>query len=151
MEFNYDGKKLLKELEGFRAIPYYCPADVLTVGWGHTGKDIVKNMHYTKEECEILFNKDTKRFCEDIKKLLTCELNNNQFSALVCFVYNVGTSAFRKSALLRRLNNKEIPNIVARSEFPRWRWKTIHGKKEEDQGLKNRRISELALFTRPME
>lgn len=151
MKFNAEGKKLLKKLEGFKAIPYKDSAGIFTVGWGHTGKDVIPNRLYTLEECEILFNRDVRISSNGIKKTIKCDLNDNQFSALVSFCYNIGISNFINSSLLRRLNNNEEPNIVARNEFPKWKFVTKLGKKIELDGLIKRRMSELELFTRPIE
>jgi len=155
-KINFAGKELIKRFESLQLIPYLCPAGILTVGWGHTGKDIVKGRKYTKKECDTLLQKDLVFFENGIDTLLQCDLNENQFSALVCFSYNLGLGALKKSSLLRRLNNKESPNIVARAEMIKFCKITKTRKDgtkymEELKGLKNRRLAEIALFTQVID
>ena len=61
-------------------------------------------------------------------------------AALVCFVYNIGMGAFKKSTMLKLLNEGKIGE--AAGQFPRWN--KDNGK--EVQGLTNRRLDEQKLF-----
>lgn len=147
MKINLAGIELIKSFEGCKLIPYRCPAGVWTVGWGHTGDDVFLNgieKKYSQKEVDDLFLKDILFFENGVTKLLTCNLNSNQFSALVSFAYNLGVNALDESTLLKHLNANMIPNIVARKEFPRW----IFIKGKENKGLRRRRMAELALFTK---
>jgi len=71
-------------------------------------------------------------------------LTQNQFDALVSFVYNLGVEAFRTSTLLRKLNNADYRGAAA--EFKRWKNATVNGKLTELAGLVRRRKSEEQLF-----
>ncbi len=156
MKINNEGKEIIKKHEGVKYLPYLCPAGVLTVGWGHTGSDIVKSKAYTYKECEYLLDKDLAVFEKSVNSLIKIPLNNNQFSALVCFVFNLGTSCLNNSTLLKRLNKGDPPNIVARDELKKFiniTYTDKNGKsqKKELDGLKRRRASEIALFTKPVQ
>lgn len=48
--------------EDERLTPYKCPAGVLTIGVGHTGKDVKQGMVITKEQSRELLKEDLKRF-----------------------------------------------------------------------------------------
>lgn len=155
-KINHEGRELIKRFESLRLIPYICPAGIVTVGWGHTGKDIVKGKKYTKDECEEILSKDLSYFERGVNMLLKCSLNDNQFSALVSFCFNLGVSGLKNSTLLRRLNDNENPNIVSRAEMIKYKYVTLTDKngkkyKKELKGLLSRRLAEIALFTKVMD
>ena len=54
------GINLIKKWESCRLTAYVCPAGVLTIGYGHTGKDVKKGMTITKKKAEELLLKDIK-------------------------------------------------------------------------------------------
>jgi lysozyme len=163
-KINKDGDVLIKRFESLELKPYTCQAGILTVGWGHTGKDIIRNKIYTKDECQKLFDKDISVFENAVSRLVKCKLNDNQFSALVSFCYNVGIGALERSILLERLNKNENPNIVIRKKFMEYTSYTVRDKKgnpildengkkikKQSLGLLNRRMAEIALFTNPIK
>ena len=136
--------------------PKLCPAGVWTEGYGRAmrgkdGKFLTKanttqeqaeklaTIH-TKEEAEKILLKDTQEFSEKIRKYFKVEIENNMFSALVSFAYNVGAVALQKSTLLKKLNNKDF--LGASEEFKKWN--KAGGKVM--LGLTRRRESEKQLF-----
>lgn len=139
------GKNLIKEFEGFRATAYLCPAGVWTVGYGTTkikGKSIKKDTKITTEEAEILLEEDLKTFEDGVNFCVSVELTQNQFDALVSFVYNLGIGSLKKSTLLKKLNAGLIND--AADEF--LKWDKADGKKLP--GLTRRRKAERELFLR---
>jgi lysozyme len=109
MKLNKKGIEMMHKYEGLRLIAYLCPAKVWTIGYGNTfyedGSRVKQGDKITKERAEqLFFNITNKNFAEPLLKLLKVELNENQFSALVCFAYNVGTGALAKSTLLKKVN-----------------------------------------------
>ncbi|HDU1185830.1 TPA: lysozyme, partial [Listeria monocytogenes] len=84
--------------------------------------------------------KDVARFEEGVNKLVTVELNENQFSALVSFSYNLGLGNLKSSDLLELTNKKEFDK--AAKEFDRW----VYAKGRMLPGLVKRRDAEQALF-----
>lgn len=92
---NESGLKLIKEFEGLYLKAYRCPAGVLTIGYGHTGKDVKSGMTITKERAEELLKKDIARFEKAVKRL-KYDFNENQFSALVSFAFNCGEGNLKK-------------------------------------------------------
>jgi len=67
-------------------------------------------------------------------------LTQNQFDALVSFVFNVGSSAFRYSTLKKLINTKQYIKVA--NEFPKWNKMNIGGVKKKSLGLINRRKAE---------
>ena len=141
-----EGKSLMHQYEGLRLEAYLCPAKVWTIGYGNTfyedGTKVKKGDVITKERAEELFdNIVNKNFEKPLKKVLVKALNPNQYSALICFSYNVGMGNLRKSTLLKMVNiNPHNPFI--REEF--LRWNKASGKVL--LGLTRRRIAEANLY-----
>ena len=102
-------------------------------------------MRITEAEGQAILKKDLARFEKIVEDNIKIKLNQNQFDALVSFVFNIGGDAFKKSTLLKRLNSKEDPNNVAKEELPRWN----KGDGRVLEGLKRRRNAEVDLFIAP--
>ncbi|EML8442048.1 lysozyme, partial [Salmonella enterica subsp. enterica serovar Chester] len=91
-------------LEDRRHEPYRDVAGVLTVCDGHTGKDIIPGKLYTNAECDALLNKDLALVAARVDPLIKVSIPNSERAALYSFAYNVGTGAFARSTLLKKLN-----------------------------------------------
>jgi len=137
---NNDGLNLIKEFEGFSAKPYLCPAGVPTIGYGHT-KGVTMNHPEIKKSVAEDMLRDDLRFAENgVEMMVRVPVGDNQFSALVSLVFNIGHGAFRSSTLLRLLNAAKYD--AAAEQF--LRWNKAGGK--EIAGLTRRRAAEKALF-----
>ncbi len=137
------GKNLIKEFEGFRSTAYVCPAGVVTIGYGTTqilGKAIQLGTQITTDEAERFLEEDLKKFEDSITQNVLVKLTQNQFDALVCFVYNVGVGNFAKSTLLKKLNAGKFSE--AADEFLKWN----KANKKVLAGLTRRRAAERELF-----
>ena len=77
-----------------------------------------------------------------VNKLVKVPLNQNQFDALVSFVFNIGETQFASSTLLAKLNNQDYQAVP--SELNRW----VHGSGKKLPGLINRRRDEGDLFSK---
>ena len=143
-QINQAGLNLIKEFEGFRDTAYLCPSRVWTLGYGSTfypdGTAVRQGDRITKDEGEKLLRTTVRGFEDAVSKLVTVPLNDNQFSALVSFAFNVGVGAFRSSTLLRKLNKKDYAG--ASLEFSKW----VKGGGRTLPGLVRRRNAEKALF-----
>src|SRR5512142_1052954 len=102
-EVNQAGLDLVKQCEGLRTEAYRCPAGVWTIGYGHT-HGVVPDMKVTADEAEDLLRKDLLEAGEQVERSVRAPLTDNQFSALVSFVFNVGVGNLESSTLLHRLN-----------------------------------------------
>lgn len=97
---------LIKNSESFSPVPYLCPAKKWTIGYGHV---ILANEHFdsiTEQEAEELLRQDIGATESCINNSVTVSLSQNQFDALVSFVFNIGCAAFKQSTMLQLLNNE---------------------------------------------
>jgi GH24 family phage-related lysozyme (muramidase) len=133
------GLLLLKTFEGLRLEAYQDSVGVWTIGYGTT-TGVVPGMRISQAEAEALLKKDLARFEGAIASTIKVPLNSDQCSALVCFTYNIGESAFAGSTLLQLLNQKDY--LGAAEQFLRWN----KAGDQELAGLTRRRKAERALF-----
>lgn len=133
------GVNVIKEFEGLRLQAYQCSAAVWTIGYGHTAQvkagDVI-----TASQAERLLRLDLRQAEQTVLTQVQVPLNQNQFDALVSFIFNVGAGAFRRSTLLRRLNTHDYAG--AASELLRW----VHAGGVRLRGLERRREREKGLF-----
>lgn len=137
-------KQTIKDHEGLRLTAYKDGGGVWTIGYGHTGADVREGLTVPLSEAERLLTRDLKTAEGHVNGAVQVKLTQNQFDALVSFVYNVGGEAFRTSTMLRLLNAGDY--VGAANQFPRWN--KDNGKVV--QGLINRRAKERDLFLRGM-
>lgn len=144
MQVNARGMALIEHFEGCRTEAYQDCVGIWTIGYGHTsaaGPPQVKaGMTISKSEAQALLKTDIEIFCNGVAASLRVPLNDNQFSALVSFAYNIGLAAFRESSVLRAVNAgqfKTVPGLMAL-------WVKAGGKVIPD--LLARRAAEAALF-----
>ncbi|NCQ93608.1 MAG: lysozyme [Microcystis aeruginosa LG13-03] len=145
MDINQEGLDIIKHFEGFRDKAYICPAGVLTIGYGTTGTRVRSGMVIDKKTAEQWLLEDVKKFEDGVERRVNVKLGSNQFSALVCFAYNVGleTNGFGGSTMLQKLNSSNYTGAAA--EFDKW----VKGGGRTLPGLVRRRNSEKALFLKP--
>jgi len=131
---------IIKKSEGLRLEAYLpTPNDVPTIGYGHT-KGVKMGQHITINQAEQFLLEDVAWASDAVNRLVKVKLTQNQFDALVSFVFNVGATAFSKSTLLRLLNAGDYKG--AADQFLRWNKQA--GKVL--RGLDTRRKEERALF-----
>jgi lysozyme len=123
MKLNQKGIDLMHQFEGCKLKAYLCPAKVWTIGWGNTyyesGRPVKEGDTITQDRADRMFLTIAEEFGVRVRSLLKTTLNENQFSALVSFTYNVGVANLKSSTLLKKVNlNKNDPTIFA--EFLRW-------------------------------
>lgn len=146
MRITRRGIEIIKKYEGFSKIPYVCPAGVPTIGYGNTfyvdGKKVtMADKPITEAQAEQLLVMLVDSFADKVTKLLKQQLNENQFNAVVCFAYNVGTGALAKSTLLKKINANPNDKTI-RDEF--LKWNKAGGKVLN--GLVKRRLEESDLY-----
>ncbi len=144
-KLDIEGVKLLEQLEGLKLKAYKCSAGVWTIGLGNTfyydDIKVKEGDSISKIQAYSLFFIIAVNFEKAINENVKVKINQNQFNALFCFVYNVGISAFKNSTLLRILNTNPNDGNIAKQFL---RWNKIAGK--ESKGLTNRRIKESSLY-----
>lgn len=135
------GLELVKSFEGLQLRAYKDIVGVLTVGYGHTGKDVHESMTITEAQAEALLRADMAGACADVQNLpMSALLNDNQFSALASLVFNVGAGCLRKTHLRAALDAHDWKK--AADCFLEW----DHAGGKQVAGLTRRRKSERALF-----
>lgn len=143
MKTNQAGIDLIKQFEGCKLQSYLCPAGVPTIGYGSTN-GVTMGMTITEEEAESLLRVDLEKFEKQLNSL-NLKINENQFSALVSFIYNLGFGSFLTSTLRRRImTNPNEPSI--RDEFNKW----VRGGGKVLPGLVKRRAAESELYFKPL-
>ncbi len=142
---NEQGIELIKHFESLKLKAYQDSVGVWTIGWGHTGlthRDgtVYEGREITEQEAVALLKRDLKTFEEVVERCVDVEINDNQFSALVSFAFNLGGTNLSRSTLLKKLNDGQHFN--ASKEFKKW--SKAGGRRLA--GLVRRRISERNLF-----
>jgi lysozyme len=149
MILNNKGYLFITKHEGLRLKPYLCPAKIPTIGYGNTyyadGKRVtLLDKQITKQEALEMFKEIANKFAKRVDTLVTSNITQNQFNALVSFAYNIGTGNFASSTLLKKVN-KNPNDLTIKAEF--LRWNKAGGK--VINGLTNRRIDEADLYFLP--
>ena len=134
------GLEKLKQWEGLKTKAYKDVGGVWTIGYGHTAAAGTPAPHQgmviTASEAESILLKDLTQYEAAVESNVKVKLNDNQFAALVSFVYNIPLASFKKSKLLKKLNAGNydaVPNELMK-------WVNVDHKK--NQGLVNRRRAE---------
>ena len=139
MKISENGLNLIKHFEGCELQAYECPAGVWTIGYGH-----IKTAHegkvITQEQADEMLVEEMEEYEGYINRAVKVELNQNQFDAMVSWVYNLGNGNLGASTLLKVLNMGDYAGVPAQM----LRWNKAGGKVLE--GLTRRRQAEADLF-----
>lgn len=151
MKISKTGINLIKEFEGCYLTAYKCPAGVWTIGIGHTGtvdgKQIYKGMTITQAKAEQLLSECLEnRYEPAVRKL--CDLNQNQYDALVSFCYNLGPNIFTGN-LLSAIKAKNWTSVA--DQILLYNKARVNGILTELKGLTRRRKAERELFLTPIK
>ena len=139
MKCSQEGLALIKKFEGCRLKAYRCSANVLTIGYGHTG-GVKEDDTISQPEADELLENDIAKFEEYVSDNVIVELKQYQFDALVAWTFNLGVGNVRSSTMLKKLNESDYASVP--SEMKRW---NKAGGKTLD-GLIRRRKAEGLLF-----
>lgn len=131
-----DGIDLIKRFEGFSSTVYICPAGYPTIGYGHLVRSGESFTEITETEAEELLRKDVESAERAVLRLANVPLTDGQFDALVSFTFNLGSGAFQRSTLRRKVNRQAHVEVPA--QLMRWVW--AGGRKLN--GLVSRRSTE---------
>ena len=141
-KFGYSeaGLALTKGFEGLRLEAYRDSGGVWTVGYGHTGPDLLAGMKISQADADMMLRADVSAAVACVNGAVEEEISQAQFDALVDFCFNVGRGAFVRSSLLKYVNQGEF--AIAGQQF--LMWVNVDGKRCE--GLVKRRQAERAMF-----
>ena len=151
MKISENGLKLIQEFESFVNAPYLDSARVWTIGYGSTyypnGKPVTgRDKPITREYAETIqrhvISKDFEPVINELleKEIASGFVNQNMYDAIVSLTYNIGTSGFKRSSVLRLL--KQGDKFNAGNAFLLW---NMAGGKVL-RGLVRRREKERKLF-----
>lgn len=137
------GIALIKRFEGCRLTAYKCSAGVWTIGYGHTS-GVYAGMRITQAQAEAFFQADCRKIGSYVNNPAyvpqTEQLNQNQFDALVSFVFNLGPKWLKSLCD----NGRTLAQIAA--AMPQYR----RASGQVLPGLVQRRAAEVALFNTPV-
>jgi lysozyme len=137
------GIALIKAFEGLRLTAYLCPAGIWTIGYGHT-EGVTSSSVISADMAERYLEIDLAWAEKVVNTYVKIKLNQNQFDSLVSFVFNLGGGAFRKSLMLKRINEGKFDEAMTELlEFH-------HINHVDNAGLKRRRKAETELFMKPI-
>jgi len=139
MNISEEGLALLKKFEGCELKAYQDSVGVWTIGYGHT-KEVKEGDQINKDEAEHLLAEEMPEYEGYINNYVDVPLEQNQFDALTCWVYNLGPTNFRNSTLLTVLNQERYTDVPREIK----RWNKAGGKVLK--GLIRRREAEALLF-----
>jgi len=118
MNISENGIKILMLREGSRNKAYKDTKGIWTIGVGHTGPEVKAGLVWTDKQVMDAFKQDIRTSELAINVSVLVALTQNQYDALVSFVFNVGVNAFKRSTMLRFINLKQFTK--AQQEFDRW-------------------------------
>ena len=142
MKTSKKGRSFISLCEGVALKPYKCPAGYWTVGVGHRMTphecELWGNLPITAHQADALLSGDLYIAERCIVEAVKVPLHQSKFDALVSLIFNIGVSNFKKSTLLKKLNNGEDVD----AEFLKW----VKVKGDTLNGLMLRRQREVQIF-----
>ena len=139
---------LIKKWEGLYLESYLCPAKVPTIGYGTIrypdGSKVKMGEKISMKRAEELLIHEVEKIAAQIPVL---NVNQNQYDALVSFVYNLGIGAFLRSTLYRKCKANPY-DLTIRDEFFKWTKARVNGELKTLKGLVRRRTDEYNLYAK---
>ena len=154
MIFSNDGMDMLKHLEGFKDKPYIDSGGNASIGYGHKIKKGELFTSITEAQAELLLRQDIEPLETFLNDRLDTLVTQNQFDAVLIFIYNIGTGAFLESHVFQYLKNKQYKKAthpwsewvnVTETVKPKTGRKLVK-KRIPVRGLIKRRAAEIELF-----
>lgn len=153
MKFSQNGEKMLIQIEGFKESSYLDSAGHPTIGIGHKINAGEYFTTLTESDAVALMRKDVAPIETFINNYLP-KITQNQFDALVIFIFNIGPPAFLNSSVFRDIKDKKFEEATK----PWAKWINITKKVKDPatgemvkklfpvNGLIQRRAIEIGLF-----
>ncbi|TVL97178.1 MAG: hypothetical protein CV087_22705 [Candidatus Brocadia sp. WS118] len=144
MKISKRGIELIKKFEGLELKPYKDSAGHMTIGYGHLIRRGETFYEINEEMAEQLLMRDIEDVEKQIAKHVKVPLNQNQYDALVSWLFNIGIDAALKGTVIKKLNEGKYYD--AAFTLKRYNKATVGGKLLWISGLANRRNAEYKLF-----
>lgn len=133
------GLQLIKDFESLRLYAYRCPAGVPTIGYGHT-LGVKMGQAITEKQAEEYLKQDVapiERYLNDVG----VNFRQEQFDALVSWIFNLGAGNFQLSTLFKKICT-DAPDGEIAEQIVKW----VNANGKPLVGLKRRRIAEANMF-----
>ncbi|ATQ42615.1 glycoside hydrolase family protein [Caulobacter mirabilis] len=138
--------ELIKTFEGYRRKAAQLPDGRWTIGYGHT-LTAREGAEVSEPDAEALLMYDLINVAHAVNEQVFTPLTQNQFDALCAFTFNVGVENFRRSSVLRRVNEGQLLQAACAMEM--WRKADFEGERIVIDALVRRRSAEKTLFLTP--
>ena len=136
MSYSKQGLALTEQFESCRLTAYQDIKGIWTIGWGHTGPEVVEGLTITQNQADSQLVMDLQHAENMVNTCVTVDLSQDQYDALVDFAFNLGCNAEKGSTLLKLVNAGDFAGAAAQFEL----WDHASGKVVA--GLLRRRIAE---------
>lgn len=133
MQMSQEGiDALLKPFEGCKLTAYRCPANICTIGYGHTSAagqpSVMDGMKITQKQAEDILRRDLVKYETYVHDMVQQPLTQHQFDVLVDFVYNEGPKNLQTSTMLKKINAGQFDAVPAElMKFTKGGGKTLPG------------------------
>lgn len=138
--------ELIKRFEGYRRKSAKLPDGRWTIGYGHT-LTAREGAEVSEKDAEALLMYDLIAVAHSVNEWTFTPLTQNQFDALCAFAFNIGIDNFRRSSVLRRVNEGQLLQAACAMEL--WRKADFEGERIVIDALVRRRSAEKTLFLTP--
>lgn len=140
MQYSKQGMALTEQFESCRLEAYQDQRGTWTIGWGHT-LHVEAGMTCSQEQADQWLLDDVQDAANAVNQMVKIGLTQEEFDALVDFIFNLGIGNFQHSTLLADLNANDIQGVIDQFD----KWDLCDG--TVVAGLLRRRDAEKALFT----
>lgn len=110
-------QQLTEAFEGCQLVAYQDSVGRWTIGYGHTA-GVKQGDVCTQEQAELWLLQDTQWAVDTVNRLVTVDLTQGEFDALVDFTFNLGSGSLQHSTLLQLVNEKNF--VEGAAEFVKW-------------------------------
>ncbi len=131
---------MIKRFEGLRLARYDDVDGNGTIGYGHLCKPGDHLNVITEDTANNLLHDDSLLSAASVIRFSSTPLNDNQYAALIDFVFNMGAGSYQRSTLRQKINRREFNDIY--QELNKW----VYGNGRKIPGLVARRKAEFSLF-----
>ena len=114
MKTSQAGIDLIKKYEGCKLTAYRLPGEKLyTIGWGHSGADVLPDMTISQEMADELLRLDLVKYEKYVEKYVTAfPLTQAMADALISYCYNRGPKGLKQLADASRTPEEMAGNII---------------------------------------
>ena len=139
MTTSRNGLQLIKDFEGLRLDAYRCPAGVWTIGYGHT-KGVKQGMEIDQMRADDYLVEDIAPI-ERLLNKIGVNFRQEQFDALVSWIFNLGEGNFTHSTMYIRIST-DADDVDITDQMVKW----VNAGSKPLLGLKKRRVAEANMF-----